>query len=711
MRTPLELAGARELLVLAAALLLIIITLATGYYELVGIVATTYTAYIAWRTRFRVLELVHRDRVGLLLSAHFRLAPSGDHLIITLGKRERYLAFIRVRDCDPPQSLGRAAERAVAALHALAATVTIHSVLQGGSYRYYIGVCGSRRDLVRQAITSIHRALLGAGVYIERSTPGEALSALGLRELSLGPAVPVLTIAAIALAAACPLAPWLLLALPPLIPLAYYELRVARGGVCYAAPRMVKLAPTFFALDEVAVGSIVRSAATILHAVPSGAVVACLAPADPAQVEAKARAAFEVLDAARAGVGKLTRELEAQRMLLVWKRLQEGAAPFRASAYATLELGREMITAGFRTAYAPRHEVLAAALGLSSGSLLISHQLAWLAPHAFLRPRTRRTPKAVYLGRGLRRDEEVWLELDELDNVHGLIVGPMGSGKSTTARTLALRALERGITPIFIDPSGEYRAFAQRFGFEVVDLWDRQLDISRTKSSDLLKAFDYLSPLSDGEYLLLRRALEGGGLWELPLPKLEVVREYFERGRVSAHDLLGAGKPFVLCMGSTSGGRYVAMPEEVQRFAFTCLLGQLRDYAIERGLSEPEWLLIVDEGHMFMFPPRRSGEPPVVTVARMLRKFGLAVVVVTHDWADVSDVYIRHCGWKLAMSHSDPRYVSDTEYYLNLRPEERTWFSRGLQGRAVLRRSHEPHNVLVEVEPVDEARTDFWARS
>jgi len=31
----------------------------------------------------------------------------------------------------------------------------------------------------------------------------------------------------------------------------------------------------------------------------------------------------------------------------------------------------------------------------------------------------------------VRRDEEVWLEVDLLENVHGLIVGPMGSGKST----------------------------------------------------------------------------------------------------------------------------------------------------------------------------------------------------------------------------------------------------------------------------------------
>ena len=139
------------------------------------------------------------------------------------------------------------------------------------------------------------------------------------------------------------------------------------------------------------------------------------------------------------------------------------------------------------------------------GGTAISHQLCWLAPHAFLRPRTRKAPRALYLGTGSRKDEEVYLELDLLENVHGVVVGPMGSGKSTAARTIALRALEKGLAPVFVDPSGEYGGFAERVGFEVIDLWDRQLDIGRNSPDDLRLAFSYAAPLSHIDYLLLRR--------------------------------------------------------------------------------------------------------------------------------------------------------------------------------------------------------------
>jgi hypothetical protein len=164
-------------------------------------------------------------------------------------------------------------------------------------------------------------------------------------------------------------------------------------------------------------------------------------------------------------------------------------------------------------------------------------------------------------------------------------------------------------------------------------------------------------------------------------------------------------------MGSTASGQYVPMPIEVQRLAVDLLLAQLRDHALAKGLSEPRWMLIVDEGHLFMQPPRGLQEPLIATVARMLRKFGLAVVVLTHEWGDVPEIFRRTAGWRLALAHSDPDYVAMTRVYMALTPSELAWFQRGVRGRAVLRRGHEPHNILVEVEPVEEARTDWIQRA
>jgi DNA helicase HerA-like ATPase len=285
----------------------------------------------------------------------------------------------------------------------------------------------------------------------------------------------------------------------------------------------------------------------------------------------------------------------------------------------------------------------------------------------------------------------------------------MGSGKSTTARTVALRALERGIVPIIVDPSGEYRRFADKLGWEIVDLTDNQLDISACQASDLRRAFDYVSPLSDWEFLELRRALEEGDLWSAKLAALEIVKPYFRSANVAARQMLETGKPFVLCMGSAASGRYVPMPVEVQRFAFAALLAQLRDYVLAEGLSEPRWMLIVDEGHLFARAPRGEAEAPATTVARMLRKFGLAVVVLTHDWHDADPAFLRHCGWRLALSHSDPNYVEETRVYMALTPTELSWFQRGVRGRAVLRRGHEPHNILIEVEPEELAKPEIYS--
>jgi nucleoside-triphosphatase THEP1 len=719
--------GFRELLAMLLLALLLLIALATQSPLLPLLLASLLLAWLAWQRKELLLELAYGERALLLRPVEVKFLEDPRAGIkfakVEASRRARraaelYGAFLRVRDYDPPRgSLGRTAERAIAAFHHPSAMVTLAAVLREGGYDYYVGLWAPDARVLRSALGDAARSFLSAGLYASAVDAEEVLKAVGsLGEKALKPTAPRLALAFTALVATSaalsnPLPAILALPLLPLLP---YELLIARRGVLQFAPfRARQVVNTSFSVDETSVSGMVRSVAAVSQVAPPGSfVAAALAPADAALLEAKARAAMEVLDAARAGASRLREELRASRWLQVWRALQDGAAPFTALAVASEELARELAKCGLQ----PRSASLLASLSSiiplgAGGELQVSHQLAWLAPHVFLRPRTRRTPKAIYLGRGLRRDEEVWLELDLLENVHGLIVGPMGSGKSTFARTLALRALERGIVPIIIDPSGEYRKFAERLGWEIIDLTDRKLDISACQASDLRRAFDYVSPLSDWEYMELKRALERGDLWSARVAALELIRDYFYPPSVSAGELLEAGKPFVLCLGSSARGEYVPMPVEIQRFAFLALLAQLRDYALAKGLSEPRWMLIVDEAHLLARPLRGEVESPVATVARMLRKFGLAVVLLTHDWRDIDDSYVRHCGWRLALSHSDPSYVEDTRVYMALTPGELSWFQRGLRGRAVLRRGFEPHNILVEVEPADIARPEVYGKA
>ena len=711
--------GARELALMLLFALALVLAVATQSPAAPILVAAAVAAWLAARSKERILAALYRER-ALLLAGIEELKFIEDprapisYAALRVRKQQLYGFYLRVRDCDPVRSSpGRAAERALAALHHPSARVTVLAVLREGSYEYYLGLWASDLRTLSSAAGDIVRAALSAGLYAAPADARATLSTVALvNERKLPPRPPFLALAAAASIVASALGqPLLALAAIPIAPLLLDELRIARGGwLPISPPPARQLVNTVFSVDESSISAMLRSVSAVAQAAPPRTfVAAALQPADSALVEARAKTAMEVLDAARAGASRLREELKAARWLQVWRALQDGAAPFTALAVASEELARELEKCGLRPASRTPLTALRALIPLGGGELLVSHQLAWLAPHAFMRPRTRRTPKAIYLGRGLRRDEEVWLELDLLENVHGLIVGPMGSGKSTTARTVALRALERGIVPIIVDPSGEYRRFADKLGWEIVDLTDNQLDISACQASDLRRAFDYVSPLSDWEFLELRRALEEGDLWSAKLAALEIVKPYFRSANVAARQMLETGKPFVLCMGSAASGRYVPMPVEVQRFAFAALLAQLRDYVLAEGLSEPRWMLIVDEGHLFARAPRGEAEAPATTVARMLRKFGLAVVVLTHDWHDADPAFLRHCGWRLALSHSDPNYVEETRVYMALTPTELSWFQRGVRGRAVLRRGHEPHNILIEVEPEELAKPEIYS--
>ncbi|MEM1522399.1 MAG: DUF87 domain-containing protein [Thermofilum sp.] len=711
--------GLREIAIFFLVIILLFISTLVQSPALATVAIGAAGLYLTATRARQVLERVYKDRVLMLLPVYFKVvqvAGRNDHIVATVGRgrgaRKVYLAYLRVRDYDPSSRIGYAAERVVAALHHPAVSTGVAALCREGGYDYYVYVAGAEKRVVASAISDIVKQLHASGVYVTPADPMEVLPSVARTEgRSFGWTVPVFTVSAAVLAGLGVLQPVILPLVLPLLPLIPSELRIIRPGSVQLIPSLpaLRLEYSGFKADEAVAAASVRTAGALASVAREGSfALACLKPADTALVEAKAKAAFEVLDSARAGIAKTRDELKAARWLEVWRALQDGAVPFQALVLASPELARDLQKVGLKVGWASRLTALEAVLGVASGQLSVTPQLAWLAPQTFLRPRTRRTPKAIYLGHGVRRDEEVWLEVDLLENVHGLIVGPMGSGKSTTARTLALRAMEKGVIPIFVDPSGEYRSFAERFGFEIVDLWDRQLDITGVNAYDLRRAFDYLAPLSDYEFVRLQRA---GDVWSSGVEKLELVKPYFAKAVVRPVDILSSNKPFVLCMGSTASGKYVPLPIEIQRFAFTCLLAQLRDYVIAQGLSEPRWMLIVDEGHLFARPTRLEMESPLATMARMLRKFGLAVVLVTHDWSDVDDAYREHAGWRLALSHSDPQYIEKTQIYMSLTPSELTWFRRGVRGRGVLRRGFEPHNILVEIEPKEGARTDFYYQS
>ena len=163
----------------------------------------------------------------------------------------------------------------------------------------------------------------------------------------------------------------------------------------------------------------------------------------------------------------------------------------------------------------------------------------------------------------------------------------------------------------------------------------------------------------------------------------------------------------MLTFGSTKSGKYIMMPIEIMRFTFHMFLTKIVKKSLEKGLTKIRYLLIIDEAHLFAEPSHEFGEPLTTTVARIYRKFGVALMLLTHSWSDVDEVYRNFCGYTLALGASQPDYLSYTRLYMGLDSSAINWLKRGEPGNAVLKRIYTPHPVLLRIVPEEIALTEF----
>ena len=348
--------------------------------------------------------------------------------------------------------------------------------------------------------------------------------------------------------------------------------------------------------------------------------------------------------------------------------------------------------------------------------LRTSIQLAVFSPFSFITPRT---TKGIYLGMSATaKHDKVYLELDRLENVHGLLIGPPGSGKSTTARTIILRSQGKFV-PIVVDPSGEYRKFFKAINGVIVDLVDYPFNPLSIDLNEFFKAMRYIAPLSFEERNIIRSIVGNNDIGVVELyrslerrysflaSKIAEILPYFSSKYIDLDRILDMNKPVLLTFGSTRTGKYIMMPIEVMRFTFHMFLTKIVKKALQKGLRKIRYLLIVDEAHLFAKPMAESGEPLVTTVARIYRKFGVALMLLTHSWSDVDEVYRNFCGYTLALGASQPDYLSYTRLYMGLDSSAINWLKRGEPGNAVLKRIYTPHPVLLKIIPEEIALTEW----
>jgi len=468
-----------------------------------------------------------------------------------------------------------------------------------------------------------------------------------------------------------------------------------------------------------------------------------LKPYDILRIYRLEKRSEDILD--KESIAKIRDVRSAAKTLMLVDRIRKGETPFLVSVFCTggksvgltLQFLRNMGITMIKSRKDKMLDIYCRILGVQRRRFLeiyeefenkinswsieeflrTSIQLATFSPFSFITPRT---TKGIYLGvSATAKHDKIYLELDRLENVHGLLIGPPGSGKSTTARTIILRSQGKFV-PIVVDPSGEYRKFFKAIGGVIVDLVDYPFNPLSIDLNEFFKAMRYITPLSFEERDIIRSILKRNnhiGIVELYrslerrysflASKIAEILPYFSSKYIDLDRILDMGKPVLLTFGSTRTGKYIMMPIEVIRFAFHMFLAKIVRKSLEKGLTKIRYLLTVDEAHLFAKPMAEFGEPLTTTVARIYRKFGVALMLLTHSWSDVDEVYRNFCGYTLALGASQPDYLSYTRLYMGLDSSAVNWLKRGEPGNAVLKRIYTPHPVLLKIIPEEIALTEW----
>lgn len=301
----------------------------------------------------------------------------------------------------------------------------------------------------------------------------------------------------------------------------------------------------------------------------------------------------------------------------------------------------------------------------------------------------REEERGLYLGVD-ERERPVYINPENLPNMHGVILGTSGSGKSTLARHLIIEAHARGIRALVIDPHGE-KAYAR--------LFSRRLEVSRDKI-DVLHApgwdpIEYASEL--GKYIeqiyglrgsrnvfreILRTCLEEGSL--TPFERVsgedpDLTRVYEDLARI--HDSRGQQvEEFA------SSDVYVGFPLMVSRelaaLAAQVLLLLVQGYRRMLGTSNRlQQLVVLEEAHVLT--------PYLLSLYKEVRKWGYSVLAVTQLARELDKRIFQLAGFVVVLSGPES-FVRDVSMLFSLTEEERDHILYATRGAALLFRQGDP---------------------
>ncbi len=339
---------------------------------------------------------------------------------------------------------------------------------------------------------------------------------------------------------------------------------------------------------------------------------------------------------------------------------------------------------------------------------------------------------------GFNRASGVPVVIDHygLPNHNGLILGTSGGGKSFAAKLFAIRNILAGTKTVIIDPQGEYREMAGRFGGKVVGFGE--------KGTAAINPFDLNGMQVEEKVPMLvefLRILLGGITAEQEvflanaLPKLyrkkAVISSKGKKALWSNKDVAGADSRLPMMRdlyaeviatrkASKAGERYslehlearlrplvkggcrfldsdttVSMDSpvlcfniaEVQEKLKPALMFLIMDH-VHRTMraSRERKLLLIDEAWSLL----KFGETAehIFGLIKTARKFGLSVVIITQEAEDLiytgaGKAVLANTAWKF-LARQEPAVINDLAKKFKLNREERNLLLTAMPGEGLL---------------------------
>ncbi|HVP23654.1 MAG TPA: DUF87 domain-containing protein [Conexivisphaerales archaeon] len=335
------------------------------------------------------------------------------------------------------------------------------------------------------------------------------------------------------------------------------------------------------------------------------------------------------------------------------------------------------------------------------------------------------------------RKQPFSLDVDDVGR-HICVLGMTGSGKTTTAKVMAKRLLERGLPFMVLDTHNEYSSFAGEVGAAVVapgrdEFVLNPLDPvgSRDISEHAALVTDIFSDIyrfTHPQAFLFRGAVlkvlsepekatgfrhDIGGLVEaiesypiksaydnetklallrrlIPLTEGQGGRSLCGKNTLDVAEMLS--RPAVVELGHFRDS-------ETRSIFSSFLLKTIYDYRLTQKQADLRHVLLIEEARAIV-PARRAEDPPQVSekLSAELRKFGEAVVYIAQFPSQVSLEAIKNTGVKICHRMS---WVSDTRLMgdvMNLNPDQVKYLSNLSVGEAIVCVSRLQSSVLAAVE-------------